>query len=97
MARINLLPWREARREELKRAFLSILGLVAAMAVVLVMLADRIVNAQIDNQRARNEYQGHQTADADRPVAEKGVDHRRPLIFFSTSDRPRRRRDRQER
>jgi type IV pilus assembly protein PilN len=29
MARINLLPWREARREELKRAFLTILGLVA--------------------------------------------------------------------
>ena len=56
MARINLLPWREARREELKRAFLSILGLVAATAVVLVMLADRVVNAQIDNQRARNEY-----------------------------------------
>ena len=56
MAKINLLPWREARREELKRAFLSILGLVAAMAVVLVMLADRVVNSQIDNQRARNDY-----------------------------------------
>ncbi len=56
MAKINLLPWREARREELKRAFLSILGLVAAMAVMLVMLGDRVVNSQIDNQRGRNDY-----------------------------------------
>jgi type IV pilus assembly protein PilN len=56
MAHINLLPWREARREELKRAFLSILGLVVAAAVVVTMAADRFVNAQIDNQKARNDY-----------------------------------------
>ena len=56
MARINLLPWREARREEQKKAFLTILGVVAVAAVLLLVLGDRIVNAQIENQRARNNY-----------------------------------------
>ncbi|MEM1187034.1 MAG: PilN domain-containing protein [Pseudomonadota bacterium] len=56
MARINLLPWREARREELKRTFLTILGLVAVFAVVLLVLGDRVVNGQIVNQQARNDY-----------------------------------------
>jgi type IV pilus assembly protein PilN len=56
MARINLLPWREARREEQKKAFLTILGLVAIAAVLLLVLGDRVVNSQIENQRARNNY-----------------------------------------
>lgn len=70
MARINLLPWREARREELKRAFLSILGLVAAVAVVLVMLADRVVNSQIDSQNARNDYVTQNIRELDKQVEE---------------------------
>jgi len=56
MARINLLPWREARREEQKKAFLTILGFVVVAAVLLLVLGDRIVNTQIENQRARNDY-----------------------------------------
>jgi type IV pilus assembly protein PilN len=70
MARINLLPWREVRREELKRAFLSILGLVAALAVMLLLLGDRIVNAQIDNQRARNDYITQNIRELDKQVEE---------------------------
>jgi type IV pilus assembly protein PilN len=70
MARINLLPWREARREELKRAFLSILGLVAAVGVVLVLLADRVVNAQIDSQNARNDYITQNIRELDKQVEE---------------------------
>lgn len=70
MANINLLPWREARREELKRAFLSILGLVAAAAVVVILLADRVVNAQIDHQNARNDYVTQNIRELDKQVAE---------------------------
>jgi type IV pilus assembly protein PilN len=70
MARINLLPWREARREELKRAFLSILGLVAAAGVVLVMLGDRVVNSQIDGQKARNDYVTQNIRELDKQVEE---------------------------
>jgi type IV pilus assembly protein PilN len=70
MAHINLLPWREARREELKRAFLSILGLVVAAAVVVTMAADRFVNAQIDNQKARNDYISKNIRELDKQVEE---------------------------
>jgi type IV pilus assembly protein PilN len=70
MAQINLLPWRDARREELKRQFLTILGLVAIGAILLVVLADRVVNAQIDHQRARNAYLQENIRELDKQVAE---------------------------
>lgn len=70
MARINLLPWREVRREELKRAFLTILGLVAAMAVMLLVLGDRIESGRIDNQKARNDYITKNIRELDKQVEE---------------------------
>ena len=70
MARINLLPWREARREEQKRAFLTILALVAIAGVLVIVLADRIENAQIDNQRARNDYLTKNIRELDKQVEE---------------------------
>lgn len=70
MAKINLLPWREARREELKRAYLTILGLVAAVAVVSLVLADRYVNSQIDGQKARNDYLSQNIRELDKQVEE---------------------------
>lgn len=56
MAQINLLPWRDERRQELKKEFLTVIGLVLALAVGLILLADRVVNSQIDEQTARNEH-----------------------------------------
>lgn len=70
MAHINLLPWREARREELKRQFLTILGLVAVAAVMTVVLADRVVNGQISDQKARNDYLTQNIKVLDSRVAE---------------------------
>ncbi len=70
MAHINLLPWREARREELKRQFLSILGLIALAGIMLVVLGDRIVNGQIDDQKARNDYLSENIRTLDAKVAE---------------------------
>jgi type IV pilus assembly protein PilN len=70
MAQINLLPWRDARREELKRQFFTILGLVALLAVGLIVLADRFVNGQIDDQRARNSYLEQNIEVLDARVAE---------------------------
>jgi type IV pilus assembly protein PilN len=56
MARINLLPWREARREELKRSLPQYPRSGRRLGAVLFVLADRVVNGQIDNQKARNDY-----------------------------------------
>ncbi|WP_439106249.1 PilN domain-containing protein [Congregibacter sp.] len=70
MASINLLPWREARREELRRAFLSILGLVVVAGALLVLAGDRIVNSQIDGQKARNDYISANIRELDKQVAE---------------------------
>lgn len=56
MAKINLLPWREERRQELKKEFLVILGGVAVLAVVLVLLGKTYFDNQVSHQQARNTY-----------------------------------------
>ena len=70
MAQINLLPWREERRQDLKKAFLATVALVLAVAASLVLLADRVVNSQIENQMARNEYLTENIKELDKQVAE---------------------------
>lgn len=70
MAQINLLPWREERRQEQKKAFLATSALVLALAAGLILLGDRVVNSQIDNQSARNQYLQDKIKDLDKQVAE---------------------------
>ncbi len=70
MAHINLLPWREERRQERKKEFITTCALVAALAVGVVLLADQVVNAQIDNQKARNQYLADNIKVLDEQVAE---------------------------
>jgi type IV pilus assembly protein PilN len=70
MAKINLLPWREERRDELKKEFLIILGAVAAFAVVLVLLWQSITQAQIENQEARNKFLQEKINELKEQVAE---------------------------
>ena len=70
MAQINLLPWRDARRQELKKDFLVTSVLMLALGAGLLMLGDRVVNAQIDNQNARNSYLEENIKELDKAVAE---------------------------
>jgi type IV pilus assembly protein PilN len=70
MAQINLLPWREERRQELKKEFLVTVGLVLALGVGMVLLADRVVDSQIQNQKARNQYLIENIKVLDEQVAE---------------------------
>jgi len=70
MAHINLLPWREERRQELKKEFLVTVGLVLLLALGLVVLGDRIVNGQIEYQNARNQYLADNIKILDEQVAE---------------------------
>lgn len=56
MAQINLLPWRDERRAELKQEFLVILAAVAALGVAVVFVVDLVFSGQIQNQNERNNY-----------------------------------------
>jgi type IV pilus assembly protein PilN len=56
MAEINLLPWRDERRAEQKKEFLTVLGLVAVVAMLLVFVADLVIGGQIQHQKDRNAY-----------------------------------------
>lgn len=70
MAQINLLPWREERRQELKKEFIATVVLVVALGAGLLLLGDRVVNGQIENQQSRNEYLQQNISELDKAVAE---------------------------
>ena len=70
MADINLLPWRETRRQERKKQFL--VGLVATLAGAALSLFcwDLAVNGRISHQQSRNQHLQAQIALLDEEVAE---------------------------
>ena len=70
MAKINLLPWRDRRREQLRKEFLAVLGAVALSGLVAVVLVHLFINGQIDYQNQRNDYLRAEIATLDKQVAE---------------------------
>jgi type IV pilus assembly protein PilN len=70
MTNINLLPWRERLREERKQQFIVHLGIAAALGLIALVVADRIVNSSIDNQNAVNNYLREQIAVMDQKLTE---------------------------
>jgi len=70
LAQINLLPWRDERRQELKKEFLSVVSFVFVVGVALVLLGDRVLNSQIDEQYSRNKYLTEHIATLNKQVAE---------------------------
>ncbi len=70
MARINLLPWREQRREERKQRFLVALGAVLVGAAALVFAGDQYLNAAIEQQNARNDFLRKEIAVLDARIKE---------------------------
>ena len=54
MATINLRPWREERRERLKKEFIQITGLFAAAAVAIWFGWNLAVNSWVSHQQERN-------------------------------------------
>ena len=55
MARINLLPWREEKRRERQRHFLSTLLMTAILGVLVVFLVGMVFDQKIKHQQFRNE------------------------------------------
>ena len=70
MARINLLPWREQRREERRQRSLGVLGAVLVGAAALVFAGDQLLNAAIERQVARNDYVRKEIAALDARIKE---------------------------
>lgn len=56
MTRVNLLPWREARRAAQQRQFYWTMGIGALLAVAGVIGVYLYIQNLIDNQEARNNY-----------------------------------------
>lgn len=56
MARINLLPWRAARRKQRQQQFYTMLGAAAILAVVAVFGIKMYFDSLIQAQQARNAY-----------------------------------------
>ncbi|MEX1668873.1 PilN domain-containing protein [Zhongshania guokunii] len=82
MATINLLPWREERRELIKQQFLVVLGGVAVLGALLVILAMSIVNSAISDQEARNNYLQGQITKINKEVAEiRDLEKRRQQLL----------------
>jgi len=70
MARINLLPWREERRVERKKEFLSALLFVVMLAVLSLLVTDQLISGEISYQKSRNAYLEENIAELDREVGE---------------------------
>ncbi|MDT0634819.1 PilN domain-containing protein [Spectribacter hydrogenoxidans] len=70
LIRINLLDWREARREQRKKQFLTALGVAALGALGLVALGVFAYNSAIDSQQARNRFLQAEIAEIDKQIAE---------------------------
>jgi type IV pilus assembly protein PilN len=56
MAKINLLPWRQARREERQKAFYALLGGSAVLGLLVAFAVVSFFGSKIDNQAGRNRY-----------------------------------------
>jgi type IV pilus assembly protein PilN len=82
MAQINLLPWREAKRQELKKEFMVTVALVLALGAGLLLLSDRVVNSQVEDQKARNSFLTDNIKTLDKQVAEiRDLERRRNQLL----------------
>ncbi|KPU55503.1 fimbrial assembly family protein [Pseudomonas fluorescens] len=70
MARINLLPWREERREARRKRFLLVLVVVMVGTMGAVLVANQVISGAIDRQIARNNYIGKQIAVVDERITQ---------------------------
>lgn len=70
MARINLLPWREERRRERTRQFLIMLGVAAALAVLVTFGGKLFMDNWLDYQEGRNAYLESEIAEMDKKIRE---------------------------
>ncbi len=70
MAHINLLPWREERRKEQLRQFLTLLGLSVVLMILIILAVHLQYNRMISDQQARNRYLQKEIAAVEKEIRE---------------------------
>ncbi|MFC3193833.1 PilN domain-containing protein [Marinicella sediminis] len=70
MAKINLLPWREERRQQLTKEFYMLLGVAAAVAVLLFGLTFYYFDQSIQYQKQRNTFLDREITKLDQQIEE---------------------------
>ncbi|MCB1616255.1 MAG: PilN domain-containing protein [Pseudomonadales bacterium] len=70
MATINLRPWREERRERLKKQFINITAIIGGVGLVVGLIWLQIVNGMIGGQNSRNSMLQSEIAVLDQKVEE---------------------------
>jgi type IV pilus assembly protein PilN len=68
MAHINLLPWREGRRAEHKKNYLTLLAALALGAIGFMFAAGNVLDKLTDNQNYRNDFIEQQTSLIDQQI-----------------------------
>ena len=68
MAHINLLPWRESRRAEHKKNYLTLLVALAMIAFSLMFVVGNVLDKMTDNQNYRNNFIEQQTVMLDEQI-----------------------------
>lgn len=68
--KINLLPWREERRQQKKQEFVNVLVGVVVLAGAIVGGVDRYYNAEIETQQSRNSFLESEIAVLEDRIAE---------------------------
>ncbi len=96
MAHINLLPWREWERERRKKEFLGNLAGVVVLGAVLIFAAGWVLDNNIEDQNARNNFLQGKINELDTKIAEiaqleqqrKDLEERMELIQELQGNRP---------
>jgi type IV pilus assembly protein PilN len=70
MIRINLLPWREARRKAHNLQFYILMGMVAGLAASIVLLVHGYYAARISTQTERNKFLKDENTKLDKEIEE---------------------------
>ena len=70
MIRINLLPWREARRKAHNLQFFILMGMVSGLAASIVLLVHGYYATRISIQAERNSFLTNENAKLDKEIAE---------------------------
>ncbi|MDR0996953.1 MAG: PilN domain-containing protein [Zoogloeaceae bacterium] len=68
--RINLLPYREAAKQQRRQEFITSLVLVAILAVLIVVAGYMLLSAQVASQKGRNDFLNAKMAEIDKQIVE---------------------------